>query len=71
LVLATQRPSADVVTGLLKANIPSKIAFMTSSRVNSQVILDETGAEELTGKGDMLFADPSHAGLQRLQGLYA
>lgn len=71
LILATQRPSADVVTGLIKANVPCKIAFMTSSRVNSQIILDESGAEELTGKGDMLFADPSHSGLQRLQGLYA
>jgi hypothetical protein len=70
LILATQRPSADVVTGLIKANIPTKIAFMTTSKVNSQVILDATGAEELTGKGDMLFMDPSHVGLQRLQGLY-
>lgn len=71
LILATQRPSADVVTGLIKANIPTKIAFMTSNKVNSQIVLDATGAEELTGKGDMLFADPSHSGLQRLQGLYA
>ncbi len=71
LILATQRPSADVVTGLLKANIPTKIAFMTTSKVNSQIVLDATGAEELTGKGDMLFADPGHSGLQRLQGLYA
>lgn len=70
LILATQRPSADVVTGLLKANIPTKIAFMTTSKVNSQIVLDQTGAEELTGKGDMLYADPSHSGLQRLQGLY-
>jgi hypothetical protein len=70
LILATQRPSADVVTGLIKANIPTKVAFMTTNRVNSQIILDEPGAEELTGKGDMLYADPGHA-LQRLQGLYA
>lgn len=70
LVLATQRPSADVVTGLIKANIPTKIAFMTTSAVNSRVILDENGAEELTGKGDMLFLDPSKTTLQRLQGLY-
>lgn len=70
LVLATQRPSADVVTGLLKANIPTKVCFMTTSKVNSQIVLDATGAEELTGKGDMLLADPSHSGLQRLQGLY-
>lgn len=71
LVLATQRPSADVVTGLIKANVPTKIAFMTTNKVNSQIILDQSGAEELTGKGDMLFADPSHNGLQRLQGLFA
>jgi hypothetical protein len=71
LILATQRPSADVVTGLIKANVPTKIAFMATSRVNSQIILDQPGAEELTGRGDMLFADPSHNGLQRLQGLYA
>lgn len=70
LILATQRPSADVVTGLIKANIPTKIAFMTTNKVNSQIILDTPGAEELTGKGDMLFADPSQSGLQRLQGLY-
>jgi hypothetical protein len=70
LVLATQRPSADVVTGLIKANIPTKIAFMTTSKVNSQIILDQPGAEELTGKGDMLFS-PSDSAPQRLQGLYA
>lgn len=71
LVLATQRPSADVVTGLLKANIPTKMAFTTTNKVNSIVILDQAGAEELTGKGDMLFLDPSQKGLLRLQGLYA
>lgn len=71
LILATQRPSADVVTGLIKANIPTKIAFMATSHVNSKIVLDQGGAEELTGKGDMLFADPSSVGLQRLQGLYA
>lgn len=71
LVLATQRPSADVVTGLIKANIPTKIAFMTTSGINSRVILDVEGAEKLTGKGDMLFMDPSARGLQRLQGLYS
>lgn len=70
LVLATQRPSADVVTGLIKANIPTKIAFMTTSAVNSRIILDTEGAEKLTGKGDMLFLDTSKSGLQRLQGLY-
>ncbi len=70
LVLATQRPSADVVTGLIKANIPTKICFMTTSKTNSQIVLDRVGAEELTGKGDMLFLDPSTNGMQRLQGLY-
>jgi hypothetical protein len=68
LILGTQRPSVDVVSGLLKANIPTRIAFMTSSRVDSQVILDAPGAEELIGKGDMLFLDPAQKGLQRLQG---
>lgn len=71
VVLATQRPSADVVTGLIKANIPTKIAFATSTAVNSRVILDENGAEELTGKGDMLFQDSSSNKLIRLQGLYS
>lgn len=70
LILATQRPSADVVTGLIKANIPTKIAFATTSEVNSRIILDESGAEELIGKGDMLFQDPSSRDLKRLQGLY-
>jgi len=70
LVLATQRPSADVVTGLIKANVPTKIAFATTSEVNSRIILDESGAEELTGKGDMLFQDPNSRDLKRLQGLY-
>lgn len=71
LVLATQRPSADVVTGMLKANIPTKICFMTTSATNSRIVLDEAGAQELTGKGDCLFLDPGKSGLQRLQGLYA
>jgi len=70
LILATQRPSADVVTGLIKANIPTKIAFMTTNAINSKIILDETGAEKLTGKGDMLYLDPSSNGIKRLQGLY-
>lgn len=70
LIIGTQRPSVDVVTGLIKANFPTRIAFTTSSRVDSQVILDQNGAEELVGKGDMLFLDPHFRGLQRLQGFY-
>ncbi len=70
LILGTQRPSVDVVTGLLKANLSTRISFMTASRTDSQVILDQSGAEELIGKGDMLFLDPYTKGLQRLQGLY-
>ena len=60
-----------MVTGLLKANIPTKVCFATTSQVNSRVILDENGAEELTRMGDMLYSDPSFSGLKRLQGLYA
>lgn len=71
LVLGTQRPSVDVVTGLIKANLPTRIAFRTASRVDSQIILDQAGAEQLTGKGDMLFLDPSKKEVQRLQGFYA
>lgn len=70
LVLATQRPSADVVTGLIKANIPTKIAFAVTTSMNSRIILDEVGAEQLTGYGDMLYLDPSARHLERLQGLY-
>ena len=69
LVLATQRPSADVVTGLVKANFPTKIAFATTNSINSKIILDETGAEQLTGKGDMLLMTPGEP-VRRLQGLY-
>lgn len=71
LIIATQRPSVDVVTGLIKANIPTKIAFAVTNQTNSKIILDETGAEELTGKGDMLFTDPNTNEIIRLQGLYA
>lgn len=71
LIIATQRPSVDVVTGLIKANLPTRIAFMTSSRTDSQIVIDQAGADELVGKGDMLFLDPSTRGLQRLQGFYA
>ena len=71
LIIATQRPSVDVVTGIIKANIPTKIAFSVTNQVNSKIILDELGAEELTGKGDMLYVDPKTNEIIRLQGLYA
>jgi DNA segregation ATPase FtsK/SpoIIIE, S-DNA-T family len=67
LVVATQRPSVDVVTGLIKANIPSRIALMTSSQADSRVILDMNGAEKLVGHGDMLFAPSSISKPVRLQ----
>ncbi|HET9725097.1 MAG TPA: DNA translocase FtsK, partial [Actinomycetota bacterium] len=67
LVVATQRPSVDVVTGLIKANIPSRIALMTSSQADSRVILDMNGAEKLVGHGDLLFAPSSASKPTRLQ----
>lgn len=70
LVLATQRPSREVITGLIKANFPTRIAFKVSSRINSQIILDENGAESLLGNGDMLFLAPGTAELLRCQGVY-
>src|SRR5947199_2142479 len=70
LILATQRPSREVITGLIKANFPTRISFKVASRINSQIILDETGAESLLGNGDMLFLPPGSSHLMRAQGAY-
>jgi len=68
LVLATQRPSVDVITGLIKANIPSRISFRLATRVDSRTILDAMGAESLLGRGDMLYLPPASSRMQRLHG---
>lgn len=70
LILATQRPSREVITGIIKANITSRIAFKVANRINSQIILDEIGAESLLGNGDLLFLAPGTSQLVRAQGAY-
>jgi S-DNA-T family DNA segregation ATPase FtsK/SpoIIIE len=70
LILATQRPSVDVITGLIKANLPSRISFRVSSKIDSRTILDSNGAEQLLGKGDMLFLPPASSRSIRLHGPY-
>lgn len=70
LILATQRPSSDVITGLIKSNIPSRIALQVATKIDSRIILDQSGAESLLGKGDMLYLSPSLPSLIRLHGAY-
>jgi S-DNA-T family DNA segregation ATPase FtsK/SpoIIIE len=70
LILATQRPSVDVITGLIKANLPARISFRVSSKTDSRTILDSNGAEQLLGKGDMLFLPPASSRCSRLHGPY-
>jgi S-DNA-T family DNA segregation ATPase FtsK/SpoIIIE len=70
LVLATQRPDVNVITGIIKANIPSRIALRTASQIDSRTILDQMGAEKLVGNGDMLFLDPDYTKPKRIQGVF-
>lgn len=70
LIVATQRPSADVVAGLIKANFPARVSFLVSSKIDSRIILDSSGAEQLLGKGDMLYLKPGTSNLLRIQGAF-
>ncbi|MBI4098395.1 MAG: DNA translocase FtsK, partial [Candidatus Levybacteria bacterium] len=70
LIVSTQRPSVDVITGLIKANIPTRVAFNVSSMIDSRVILDTPGAEKLLGRGDMLYIPPEQAKPTRIQGAF-
>ena len=70
LILATQRPSVDVITGLIKANLPSRISFRVQSKIDSRTILDSNGAEQLLGRGDMLFMPPASSRFVRIHGPY-
>ena len=70
LIIATQRPSVDVITGVIKANFPSRISFQVASKVDSRTILDTQGAEKLLGNGDMLFLPPGTARIRRIHGAY-
>jgi len=70
LIIATQRPSVDVITGLIKANFPTRISFQVSSKIDSRTIIDQPGAEQLLGAGDMLFIPPGTSKLARIHGAY-